>query len=99
MPPSPRRDWFPAILAAILAAAVFRLWLQRLNYSFWLDETLISWTIRDGVSQVIPHAFISLQSIAFCLLEWFVSLFGGTNELALRLLPVAAGIATLAVFY
>ena len=99
MPISPRRDWFPAVLSAVLAAAVIRLWVQPLWNSFWLDETLIVWTIRDGLGQIIPDAFVSLQSIAFCMLEWLVAQAGGVHEAALRLPPVAAAIATLCVYY
>ena len=91
--------WFPAILLITLGVAVLRIWVPRLNVSFWLDETLIAWTIRDGLGHVIPNAFVSLQSISFCLLEWLVWSLGGPLEPTLRLLPMAAGISTLYVFY
>jgi 4-amino-4-deoxy-L-arabinose transferase-like glycosyltransferase len=94
-----RRDRFAIIFLVALAAALIRLWVQPLDNSFWLDETLIVWTVRDGLQQVIPHAFISLQSVAFCLLEGLAAQAGGVSELSLRLAPVLAGIGTLYVFY
>ena len=98
-PPAGRRDWFPTVLIAAIGIAIVRLWLQRLHFSFWLDEALILWTIRDGAAQIIPHAFVSLQSIPFCLLEWPMSLLGIPAEPALRILPLLAGIGVLFVFH
>jgi hypothetical protein len=96
---SARRDWFPAVLCAVLAGAAVRLWIQPMGNRFWLDETLIVWTIRDGAARIVPHAFISLQSIAFCALEWLVMQAGGAREAILRLPSTAAAIATLYVYY
>lgn len=94
-----RGDWFAAILWALITVAVIRLWVQPLGNSFWLDETLTAWIVSDGFSKVIPQAFVSLQSVAFCVLEWFAAQVAGHSEAALRLLPLAAAIATAYVLY
>jgi hypothetical protein len=105
--PSLRRDnqafkTHDPVLAAVLvvaAASVVRLWIMPLANSFWLDETLIVWTIRDGLRQIVPNASISLQSISFCWLEWLISRVLHPSEISLRLLSVAAAISSLYIYY
>ncbi len=67
--------------------------------SFWLDETLIVWTIRDGFRQIVPNASISLQSIVYCWLEWLVSHALNAGEFPLRLPSLAAAVSSLYVYY
>lgn len=81
------------------ALAVIRLWLMPIGNSFWLDETLIVWAIRDGFQHILQAGLVTPQSTAFCLVEWVTSLVGGLHEPALRLPSIAAGIGTLLVLY
>lgn len=93
------RKLFSIVLCCLIVVACLRLWVLPIFASFWLDESLIIWTIRDGFAQIVPRAFISLQSIPFCMLEWVASRVGGVHELSLRLPSLAAGVATLFVLY
>jgi len=87
---------FTAVL--LMVCTILRLWVLPLTQSFWVDESLVVWTIRDGFTQIIPKAFVSLQSVAFCMLEW--PLFhAGAREVGLRLPSLAAAIATLWILY
>jgi hypothetical protein len=88
-----------AMVWMVAALAVIRLWLLPIGNSFWLDETLIVWAIRDGFPHILHAVPLTPQSIAFCLVEWLVSLVGGIHEPTLRLPSIAAGIATLFVLY
>ncbi len=92
------RDPFYRILAILCALALVRLWILPAGNSFWLDETLIAWTVRDGFGAIIPHAFISLQSIAFCMVEWLVAQIG-TSEICLRLPSLLAACGTVYIYY
>jgi hypothetical protein len=67
--------------------------------SFWLDETLIAWTIQGGFGQIFRNAFVSLQSIAFCMVEWVAARAGAVSEIGLRLPSLAAAVASLYVYY
>lgn len=97
-PVSPSRDPFYRMFGVICAFAIVRLWVLPIANSFWLDETLIAWTIREDFASIIPRAFISLQSIAFCMLEWVVARFS-TSEISLRLPSLLAACGTLYLYY
>lgn len=92
------RDPFFFILSVLCALAILRLWISPLANSFWLDETLIPWTVRGGFSAIVPRAFISLQSIAFCMVEWPLSLLGG-GEVVARLPSVAGALGATWILY
>jgi hypothetical protein len=87
------------IVWMVAALAVIRLWLMPIGNSFWLDETLIVWAIRDGFEHILQAGLLTTQSVAFCLVEWLVSLVGGIHEPTLRLPSIAAGIGTLYILY
>jgi hypothetical protein len=87
------------IVWIVAALAVIRLWLMPIANSFWLDETVIVWAIRDGFQHILQVGLVTPQSTAFCLVEWLTSLVGGMHEPTLRLPSVAAGIGTLFVLY
>ncbi len=85
--------WIVAILAVI------RLWVMPLWNSFWLDETLTVWAIRDGFGRLFNAVPMMLQPVAFCVLEWLTSRVGGIHEAPLRLPSLAAAIGTLYIYY
>jgi hypothetical protein len=87
------------IVWIVAALAVIRLWLMPIGNSFWLDETVIVWAIRDGFRHILQVGLVTPQSTAFCLVEWLTSLVGGIHEPTLRLPSIAAGIGTLFVLY
>lgn len=93
----------PAVaLAAITVLgtiAVIRLWILPMVNSFWVDETVVVWIIRNGFREIIPNTPASVASVAFCWLEWCVSRILGTSEVALRLPSVLGGIGSLYVYY
>lgn len=100
-PLQPARWWsdpFHRIITIVCTIAVIRLWLLPVGNSFWLDETLIAWTIRDGFGEIIPRAFISLQSIAFCMVEWLFAQFS-MSEVGLRLPSLLAACGTTYLYY
>ena len=87
------------IVWIVAALTVIRLWLMPIANSFWLDETLIVWAIRDGFQHILQAGLRTPQSTTFCLVEWLTSPVGGIHEPTLRLPSIAAGIGTLFVFY
>jgi hypothetical protein len=88
-----------ALLVALLAGAALRLLQYAVNRSLWLDEALLAanylprpWSgllqpLHRG--QTAPLGFLALEKLAATLL--------GPSEYALRLLPLLAGLATLAL--
>jgi hypothetical protein len=86
------------VIVILCALAVVRLWILPAWNSFSLDETLIVWTIRGGFASIVPNAFISLQSIPFCMLEWLVTRAGG-SEIALRMPSLLAACGAIFVYY
>jgi hypothetical protein len=95
----PFRDRFLLALAALGAVAIIRLWVLPLADSFWLDETLVAWTARHRLEQIIPTAFVRMQSVLFCLLEWAAGYLPTTPEISHRLPSVAAAGGCLYVYY
>jgi hypothetical protein len=99
MRPSPQPDQLRTIVWIIAVLAVIRLWVMPLWNSFWLDETLTVWAIRDGFWQIFRAGAIAPQSIAFSAAEWLVSRIGGLSEANLRLPSVVAAIGALWMYY
>jgi hypothetical protein len=71
--PPPPRDPFYTVLAVVLIVAIVRLWILPLCNSFWLDDTLIAWIVRDGVGSVFSRAFHTPNSVAFSMLEALIT--------------------------
>jgi hypothetical protein len=62
------------------------------RHSLWFDEAALALTVGTGLPGAVltrPHRSF------FLLLEWAATRVGGVNELALRAVPFAAGIALL----
>lgn len=93
---APRAGWWPHLAhALILVGAAIRFQQFFVRRSLWLDEALLANNVVGrgygqlleplGGNQAAPPGFLWIERAA-------MSLFG-TNEYALRLLPLAAGIA------
>lgn len=98
-PPNPSSipRWIvPALLGA---GALLRLLHFFDRESLWGDEAMLAVNIasRSFGRLLQPLAYGQLASIPFLWAERAMVLAGGMNELALRALPLAAGIAVLAV--
>ncbi len=78
---------------------MIRLWVMPITNSFWLDETTITWAIRDGFWPIFAKVTKTPQSVAFCILEWLVARTAGVSETALRLPSVAAAVGALYIYY
>jgi hypothetical protein len=87
-----------SLVVALAAGAVLRLLQYGVNRALWLDEALLSLNVlRRGTGELLarpldygqtaPAGFLLLQKAAVTLL--------GTGEYALRLVPLAAGLAAL----
>lgn len=98
---APRADLRRLLLLGLLAAgAALRLFQYVANRSLWLDESLIVSSILDrsfgglleplDYGQTAPAGFLFLVKLATL---WF-----GTGEFALRLVPLLAGLGALALF-
>lgn len=96
---APQLGQLRKILTVIAAAAVVRLWLMPLWNSFWLDETLTVWAIRDGFWNLFHAVPMMLQPVAFCMVEWLIGRLGGFDEATLRLPSLAAAIGALYTYY
>jgi hypothetical protein len=88
-----------AILWIVAIVAVIRLWVMPLWNSFWLDETLTVWAVRDGFWRIFQAVPQTPQSVAFCVVEWLASRLGGSSEATLRLPSLAAAIGALYIYY
>jgi len=95
-----RRSWLlAALLVSATAGVLLRLYLLVLNPSLWVDEAFLALNIRDrsylqlfhrlDYEQAAPPAFLIVQKMLFTLL--------GSHDWTLRLLPLLAGIATIAL--
>jgi hypothetical protein len=83
--------WFLTILSGAV------LWLRPLASSFWLDELVTWWVVKDAASDVLHRAYdFQGQSIAYYLIIWLVRHIG-QQEWMLRLPSLLAVI--LAAFF
>ena len=97
--PDPHRRARKAAALALLLGVLLRLAQYAVNRSFWLDEALLASNFLDRGwaalfapfhrGQAAPLGFLALEKLAAAVL--------GHGELALRLVPLLAGLATLAL--
>jgi len=88
------------VLVAVLAGALLQVMQYAVNRAIWLDEALIVHNVLNrgfrglmdplDFGQTAPYGFLALERAA-------VALLGG-GEYALRLVPLLAGLAALALF-
>jgi len=109
--PLQRRGWVPSAVSSLtwegaaFAALVAVGWVLRLvryahDRSLWGDEARLALNLRDRsfTGLVHPLAYIQAAPTGFLLAEKVVVRALGDSEYSLRLLPLAAGLASLAVF-
>lgn len=95
-----RSLWTRLATAAVWLGAILRLWQYFSNPSIWVDEAALARNLLDrsfaglltplDYAQVAPPGFLLLTKM-------FVSLFG-SSEFVLRIIPLAAGLASLGLF-
>ncbi|MDB4950366.1 MAG: hypothetical protein JWM27_3015 [Gemmatimonadetes bacterium] len=87
-----------ALWAAIAFGIAFRMLQYAANRSLWLDEALVVPSIGQGWRQVLMPSGLSPVAPGWLALEKVVSAVLGTSELALRLVPLLAGVGGLLLF-
>ena len=79
-------------LVLVLALAFFlRVW--QINESLWLDELHTAWVVHGPFSEITQRARIGNQSPLYFMLVWMATAILGNNELGLRFLSLASGVA------
>lgn len=92
----------PALaMVAIAAGVAVRIEQYLIRRSLWLDEASLALNIvhRDFVQLLKPLSYEQGAPFGFLWLERTVVLVLGNNEYALRLVPLAAGVASLLLFH
>jgi len=88
------------IAAALVAGVALRIAAWAQNRSLWLDEVYLALNITGrslaGLWQPLDHD--QAAPLGFLMLTKLVTLLAGDGELALRLLPLACGIAAVLLF-
>lgn len=81
------------ILLVIYLLVVIRLWIMPLGSSFWLDETLTFWNVKNGVFEAVKRSVECPGQFQFYMAITAVSAkFFGLSEFGLRLPSVVASI-------
>jgi uncharacterized membrane protein len=95
-----QRSWvFPA--AIILVGLLLRLLHYLNNRSLWLDEAMLARNILDrGPLELLTQLdYDQGAPVLFLLLVDISTVLFGSNEMALRLVPLLAGLISLPIFY
>jgi hypothetical protein len=88
-----------ATLAALALGIAYRVLQYAVNRSLWLDELLVLPLLRSqSLAQLALPRSLSPLAAGWLVLEKLATLLFGTGELALRVVPLLAGIASLFVF-
>jgi hypothetical protein len=100
-PASTGRDLYKRwALIALTVGALFRLMQYLGNRSIWLDEALVVPSIlKPSLAEILNPLVANPLPFGFLFLERLATDAFGTHELVLRLLPLVAGLASLALFY
>jgi hypothetical protein len=93
-----RWDISAIILLVIAALVMGRLWFMPLGNSFWLDETIIAFLIRNNFQETIYKTFIVTHPVLFTAIAWLMRHLSD-SEIALRLPSVLASVGSLYVLY
>jgi 4-amino-4-deoxy-L-arabinose transferase-like glycosyltransferase len=83
-------------LWAVTGVTAVGLWVVPSFSSFWLDETLTVWVIRDGLATAVDRSFEYQQSPFYYVVAWAARQLLGTSEFALRVPSLLT--ATLATY-
>jgi 4-amino-4-deoxy-L-arabinose transferase-like glycosyltransferase len=72
-------------LGVVLGLGIFVLWVIPLSSSFWLDETVTAWVVRDGFRETLHRAFTFQPMFpTYYVVAWLAKTLGGTYEWVLR---------------
>lgn len=90
-----------AAMIIILVGIVLRLVQYYINRSLWLDESSLALNIlnRSYPELLKPLNFYQSAPVGFLFIEKLNEQLLGSNEFALRLFPLIAGVASLLLFY
>ena len=81
----------------LLGVAILRLWVMRLNSSFWLDETGTYWAVKDGLGQIYARMIEwPVGTPVYLLVAGLAHAIGGAQEWVMRL-PSLLAVAVAAV--
>lgn len=97
-----KQDYISIITFSLMLIAVLSLFYQyAINFSLWGDEAALANNIveRDLAELVKPLDYNQAAPLGFLLTTKLITLFLGTNEYSLRLLPFVYGLLSLLLFY
>jgi hypothetical protein len=87
---APRRVPHNAILAAILLLCAVRLWLMPLPTSFWVDETVTAFVVRQGADHPSLKAAPQVPASLYYVFPRLMDRMYGLSEVAYRVPSVLA---------
>lgn len=89
------------VMVLIIASLIWRLVRYGLCFPMWGDEAFIAvnFITRSFGELIGPLDHPQIVPVGFMWAQWLLSRLVGTGELALRLLPVVAGVASMLVFW
>ena len=86
-------------LWAVTVVTGIGLWLVPAFSSYWLDETVTVWVIREDLGTAIDRAFDYQQSPFYYVIAWLTRQVLGTSEFALRVPSLAAAVLATWLLY
>ncbi len=91
----------PVVAAVIVVGAALRVVYYLVGRSFWIDEARLALNIAERSYRALlqPLAYDQTAPVLFLWAERLAFALGGANELALRALPLLAGIACVLITY
>jgi Dolichyl-phosphate-mannose-protein mannosyltransferase len=85
--------WF----ATVLAGSV--IWLRAIGSSFWLDELVTWWVVREGLTETVHRALTYQSQSPFYYVVAWATRHVGTSELVMRLPSLVAGLLAAFLLY